>query len=122
MEISFAGKVYIKQGTIYSYSGNLILGRTSGPAPGLARDRDRDRRLILTDQERELTFTRDDGRSTSSLHLVAAEGPQPRYIRPATTPPTRVVALEGAAWRSVASKPLPLGVSPGMPVSVPRTP
>jgi uncharacterized protein (AIM24 family) len=82
-------------------------------------------RLILTDQERELTFTRvmDEPVYVEPSHLVACEEAlQPRYIRLGDdSEGLEVVALEGRGMvaLSVASKPLPLGVSPGMPVSVP---
>jgi hypothetical protein len=127
MEISFAGKVYIKQGTIYSYSGNLtfwVKDKRPGARPSLVIVTGTGR-LILTDQERELTFTRvmDEPVYVEPSHLVACEEAlQPRYIRLGDDAEgLEVVALEGRGMvaLSVASKPLPLGVSPGMPVSVP---
>jgi Tfp pilus assembly protein PilF len=127
MEISFAGKVYIKQGTIYSYSGNLtfwVKDKRPGARPSLVIVTGTGR-LILTDQERELTFTRvmDEPVYVEPSHLVACEESlQPRYIRLGDdSAGLEIVALEGRGMvaLSVASKPLPLGVSPGMPVSVP---
>src|SRR5262249_58637614 len=58
MEVDFSGKVFIKQGTIYSYSGNLTF---------LVKEKRPGRRavlviivgtgkVILTDKEREITF------------------------------------------------------------------
>jgi uncharacterized protein (AIM24 family) len=82
-------------------------------------------RLILTDQERELTFTRvaDEPVYVEPSHLVACEdGLQPRHIRLGDeSAGLEVVMLEGRGMvaLSVASKPLPLGVQPGVPVSVP---
>src|SRR5262245_2226708 len=58
MEIDFSGKVFIKQGSIYSYGGNLTFWvkerRPGGHAPlvmitGTGK-------VILTDHEREITF------------------------------------------------------------------
>jgi hypothetical protein len=127
MEINFSGKVYIKQGTIYSYSGNLtfwVKDKRPGARPSLVIVTGTGR-LILTDHERELTFTRvmDEPVYVDPSHLVACEEAlQPRYVRLGDEGAgIEVVALEGRGMvaLSVASKPLPLGVSPGMPVAVP---
>ena len=127
MEINFSGKVYIKQGTIYSYSGNLtfwVKDKRPGARPSLVIVTGTGR-LILTDQERELTFTRvmDEPVYVDPSHLVACEEAlQPRYVRVGDEGAgIEVVALEGRGMvaLSVASKPLPLGVSPGVPVAVP---
>jgi uncharacterized protein (AIM24 family) len=127
MQIEFSGKVYIKQGTIYSYSGNLIFGvkdRRAGARPWLVIVTGTGR-LILTDQERELTFINvmDEPVYVEPSHLVACEEAlQPRHIRLGDDAAgLEVVALEGRGMvaLSVASKPLPLAVQPGFPVSVP---
>jgi uncharacterized protein (AIM24 family) len=127
MEIEFSGKVYIKQGTIYSYSGNLtfwVKDKRPGARPSLVIVTGTGR-LILTDQDRELTFTRvaDEPVFVDPSHLVACEEAlQPRYVRLGDeSAALEVVALEGRGMvaLSVASKPLPLGVQPGVPVSVP---
>jgi len=127
MEIEFSGKVYIKQGTIYSYSGNLtfwVKDKRPGARPSLVIVTGTGR-LILTDQDRELTFTRvaDEPVFVNPSHLVACEEAlQPRYVRLGDeSAGLEVVALEGRGMvaLSVASKPLPLGVQPGVPVSVP---
>jgi len=126
MEIEFSGKVFIKQGTIYSYSGNLtfwVKDKRPGARPSLVIVTGSGR-LILTDQERELTFMQATGEPVfvEPAHLVACEeGLQPRYVRlGAEDAGLEVVALEGRGMLalSVASKPLPLSVRPGMPVSV----
>jgi uncharacterized protein (AIM24 family) len=126
MEIEFSGKVYIKQGTIYSYSGNLtfwVKDKRPGARPSLVIVTGSGR-LILTDQERELTFMQatDEPVFVEPAHLVACEeGLQPRYLRLGDEAAgLEVVALEGRGMLalSVASKPLPLSVRPGMPVSV----
>ncbi len=127
MEIEFSGKVYIKQGTIYSYSGNLtfwVKDKRPGARPSLVIVTGTGR-LILTDQERDLTFMQvaDEPVYVEPTHLLACEEAlQPRYIRLGDEAAgLEVVALEGRGMvaLSVASKPLPLSVRPGVPVSVP---
>jgi uncharacterized protein (AIM24 family)/Tfp pilus assembly protein PilF len=127
MEIAFSGKVYIKQGTIYSYSGNLafwVKEKRPGARPSLVMVTGTGR-LILTDQDRDLTFMRvaDEPVYVEPMHLLACEEAlQPRYIRLGDEAAgLEVVALEGRGMvaLSVASKPLPLTVNPGVPVSVP---
>lgn len=127
MEIEFSGKVYIKQGTIYSYSGNLtfwVKDKRPGARPSLVIVTGTGR-LILTDQERDLTFMQvaDEPVFVEPAHLLACEEAlQPRYVRlGAEKDGLEVVALEGRGMvaLSVGSKPLPLVVKPGVPVSVP---
>jgi len=127
MEIDFSGKVYIKQGTIYSYSGNLtfwVKDKRPGVRPSLVIVTGTGR-LILTDQDRDLTFMQvaDEPVYVEPSHLLACEEAlQPRYIRLGDEAAgLEVVALEGRGMvaLSVASKPLPLTVKPGVPVSVP---
>ena len=127
MEIEFSGKVYIKQGTIYSYSGNLtfwVKDKRPGARPSLVIVTGTGR-LILTDQDRDLTFMQvaDEPVYVEPAHLLACEETlQPRYIRLGDEAAgLEVVALEGRGMLalSVASKPLPLTVRPGVPVSVP---
>jgi len=127
MEVDFSGKVFIKQGTIYSYSGNLtfwVKDKRAGARPVLVIVTGTGR-LILTDQDRELTFMQvtEEPVYVEPMHLLACEeGLQPRYIRLGDDAAgLEVVALEGRGMvaLSVASKPLPLTVNPGVPVSVP---
>jgi uncharacterized protein (AIM24 family)/Tfp pilus assembly protein PilF len=127
MEIEFSGKVYIKQGTIYSYSGNLTFGvkdKRPGARPSLVIVIGAGR-LILTDQERDITFMQvaDEPVYVEPMHLLACEQAlEPRYMRLGDEAEgLEMVALEGRGMvaLSVASKPLPLTVSPGVPVSVP---
>ena len=129
MEIEFSGKVYIKQGTIYSYSGNLtfwVKDKRPGARPSLVIVTGTGR-LILTDQDRDLTFMQvaDEPVYVEPAHLLACEETlQPRYIRLGDEAAgLEVVALEGRGMLalSVASKPLPLTVTPGVPVSVPAS-
>jgi len=129
MEVDFSGKVFIKLGTIYSYSGNLtfwVKDKRAGARPALVIVTGTGR-LILTDHEREITFMQvaDEPVFVEPNHLLACEEAlQPRYVRLGDDPEgVEVVALEGRGMvaLSVASKPLPLTVSPGLPVSVPAS-
>jgi uncharacterized protein (AIM24 family) len=126
MEVDFSGKVFIKQGTIYSYSGNLtfwVKDRRPGARPALVIVTGTGR-LILTDQDRDITFMQvaDEPVFVEPTHLLACEeGLQPRHVRLGSEKDgVELVALEGRGMLalSVASKPLPLTVTPGVPVSV----
>jgi tetratricopeptide (TPR) repeat protein len=129
MEIEFSGKVFIKQGTIYSYSGNLTFwvkekragaGGTLVIVTGAGK-------LILTDKDREITLLRLDGETVhvEPSHLLACEeGLNPRYVRVGNASKgLDFLAIDGrgAAALSVASRPLPLSVSPDLPVSAPAS-
>jgi hypothetical protein len=127
MEIDFAGKVFIKQGTIYSYSGNLtfwVKERRPDGAPALVIITGTGK-VILTDKEREVTFmqVQDETVYVEPNHLLACEeGLTPRYV--SLGEPSgglEVLALEGRGMLalSVASRPLTIAVTPGLPVSVP---
>lgn len=127
MEVDFSGKVFIKQGTIYSYSGNLtfwVKDKRADHRPGLVIVTGTGR-LLLTDHEREITFMQvsDETVFVEPGHLLACEEAlQPRHVRLGEEQdPVEVIALEGRGMvaLSVASKPLPLSVRPGFPVSVP---
>ena len=127
MEVDFSGRVFIKQGTIYSYSGNLtfwVKEKRPGTRPALVIVTGKGR-LILTDKDREITFMQvaDEPVFVEPTHLLACEEAlQPRYVRlGGDEEGLDVVALEGRGMLalSVASKPLPLSVNPGVPVSVP---
>jgi hypothetical protein len=127
MEVDFSGKVFIKQGTIYSYSGNLtfwVKDKRPGARPSLVIVTGTGR-LILTDHERDITFMQvaEEPVFVDPVHLLACEeGLQPRYVRfGEEAAALEFVALEGRGMvaLSVASKPLPLTVKAGFPVSVP---
>ena len=127
MEVDFSGRVFIKLGTIYSYSGNLtfwVKEKRPGARPALVMVTGTGR-LILTDQEREITFMQvaDEPVFVEPTHLLACEeGLQPRYVRlGGEEHGLDLIALEGQGMLalSVSSKPLPLTVKPGLPVSVP---
>jgi uncharacterized protein (AIM24 family) len=129
MEVTFSGKVFIKQGTIYSYSGNLTFWvkpqREQGAAPlvivsGTGR-------LLLTDREREITVLQINGEEifVEPSHLLACqETLTPRYAvierEGAAQPRMHVLAIEGTGLiaLSVQTKPLVLTVTPGYPVNV----
>ena len=127
MEVDFSGKVFIKQGTIYSYSGNLtfwVKDRREQGQPALVIVTGTGR-LLLTDQDRDITFTQVGGEAiyVEPSHLLACEeGLQPRYVQFGDGETSfEAVMLEGSGMvaLSVATKPLPLTVRPALPVSVP---
>jgi len=129
MEIDFSGKVFIKQGTIYSYGGNLtfwVKDRRPGGQPALVIITGTGK-VILTDKDREVTFMQvhDETIFIEPGHLLACEESlTPRYIPVgAETSGLEVLALEGRGMvaLSVASKPLALPVTPDLPVSVPAS-
>jgi Flp pilus assembly protein TadD len=129
MEIDFSGKVFIKQGTIYSYSGNLtfwVKDKRPGGVPALVIITGNGR-VILTDKGREITFMQVEEETVyvEPTHLLACEETlTPRYVPIAETGPgPEMIALDGHGMvaLSVASKPLPLSVTPELPVSVPST-
>jgi hypothetical protein len=127
MEVSFSGKVFIKQGTIYSYSGNLtfwVKDKRPGGHSALVIITGTGR-VILTDKDREITFmnVQDETVHVEPEHLLACEETlTPRYepLSPARGAPEFLV-LEGRGMLalSVAGKPLAMQITPEMPVSVP---
>jgi len=127
MEVDFSGKVFIKQGSIYSYGGNLtfwVKEMRPGGHPPLVMITGAGR-VILTDREREITFmhVQDESVHVEPSHLLACEATlTPRYVSvgPAGAS-AEFLVLEGTGMLalSVASKPLALAVTPEMPVSVP---
>jgi uncharacterized protein (AIM24 family) len=127
LEIDFSGKVFIKQGTIYSYSGNLTFWvkekRPGGQATlviitGTGK-------VLLTDKDREITLMRIAGETihVEPAHLLACEeGVTPEYVRVGDKPNDLdflALAGHGMVALSVTSKPLPLSVTPDLPVSLP---
>jgi uncharacterized protein (AIM24 family) len=129
MEIDFSGKVFIKQGTIYSYGGNLtfwVKDRRPGGQPALVIITGTGK-VILTDKEREVTFMQvhDETVFIEPTHLLACEESlTPRYVPLGDSDAgLEVLALEGRGMvaLSVASKPLALSVTPDLPVSVPAS-
>ncbi len=126
VDVEVAGKVFIKQGTIYSYTGNLtfwVKEKRPGGRPALVMVTGAGR-LLLTDHDREITLMQvaDDPVFVEPNHLLACqESLQPRYesLGDAQIIETLVLEGKGIVALSVASKPLPLTVSPDQPVCVP---
>ncbi|HEY7513680.1 MAG TPA: AIM24 family protein, partial [Vicinamibacteria bacterium] len=127
MEIDFSGKVFIKQGTIYSYSGNLtfwVKEKRPGGQPALVIITGSGR-VLLTDGDREITFmqVQDETIFVAPPHLLACEETlTPRYVALGDGSSTlEFLALEGTGMvaLSVARKPIPIEVTRELPVSVP---
>jgi Flp pilus assembly protein TadD/uncharacterized protein (AIM24 family) len=127
LEVDFSGKVFIKQGTIYSYSGNLtfwVKEKRPGGQATLVIITGKGR-VILTDKEREITLMQLVGETiyVEPAHLLACEeGVTPEYVKIGDKPDDLdVIALQGRGLvaLSVVSKPLPLAVTPDLPVSLP---
>jgi uncharacterized protein (AIM24 family) len=127
MEIEFAGKVFIKQGTIYSYSGNLtfwVKDKRPGGHAALVIITGSGR-VLLTDKDREITFmqVQEETIFVEPSHLLACEETlTPRYVSLGDPPDElEFLALEGTGMvaLSVSSRPLPLTVTRDLPVSVP---
>ena len=129
MEVEFSGKVFIKQGTIYSYGGNLtfwVKDRRPGGQAALVIITGTGK-VILHDKDRQITFMRVENETlyVEPSHLLACEETlTPRYIPLGElTTGLEILALEGQGMvaLSVNSKPLPLAVTPDLPVSVPSS-
>jgi len=128
MEINLAGKVYIKQGTIYSYGGNLtfwVKERRAGGHPSVVMITGNGT-VLLTDKDREITFMHVEAGPlfVEPSHLLACEETlTPRYARMTGEQSLEFFALEGKGMvaLSVVSKPLTLDVRADLPVSVPAT-
>jgi uncharacterized protein (AIM24 family) len=127
MEVDFSGKVFIKQGTIYSYGGNLtfwVKDKRPGGQPALVIITGTGK-VILHDKDRQITFMRVENETlyVEPSHLLACEETlTPRYIPIGeVSSGLEILALEGQGMvaLSVTSKPLPLSVTPDLPVSVP---
>ncbi len=129
VDVEVSGKVFIKQGTIYSYTGNLtfwVKEKRPGGRAALVIVTGSGR-LLLTDHDREITLMQvaEEPVFVEPNHLLACqEGLQPRYesFGDAAQPvETLVLEGKGIVALSVASKPLPLTVRPGQPVCVPAS-
>ena len=83
--------------------------------------------MILTDKDREITFMQveDETVYVEPNHLLACEeGLTPHYVTVGESASgLEVIALQGRGMvaLSVASKPLTIAVTPGLPVSVPAS-
>jgi uncharacterized protein (AIM24 family) len=127
IEADFSGKLFIKQGTIYSYSGNLTfwVKEPRGEAPAPLVIVTGSGRLILTDREREVSLIEVDGARihVDPRHVLALdEGLVPRVVRVGSGDGTlEFLEIEGhgMAALSVSSRPLTLTITPDLPASVP---
>jgi len=128
MEVNFSGKVFIKQGTIYSYSGNLtfwVKPQRQESVPPLVIVSGTGK-LLLTDRQREITVLaiEEDEIYVEPSHLLACqETLTPRYgviEREGGKSAFHVLVIQGTGMiaLSVASSPLVLAVQRPYPVNV----
>ena len=128
MEVNFSGKVFIKQGTIYSYSGNLtfwVKPQREESEPPLVIVSGTGK-LLLTDRQRDISVVQiqDEEIVVEPSHLLACqETLTPRYAiieKDDGTPGLHVLMIKGtgAIALSVATSPLLLTVQKPYPVNV----
>jgi uncharacterized protein (AIM24 family) len=125
MEIAFSGKVFVRQGTIYSYSGNLtfwVKEKRPAATPSLVIVSGSGK-LLLSDREREINISAVDGTlCVQPAALVACEDSvTPRYIRLGdgdAGPEFLTLEGRGLVALSVATRPLTLAITPDQPVAV----
>ncbi len=125
LEANFSGKLFAKQGTIYSYGGNLtfwVKEKRPGGKTALVIITGTGQ-VILTDRERQISFLKVAAEPVyvEPSHLLACEdGLDPRYV-PTGVPGLDFLQVEGNGTLalSLASKPLSLSVTPTCPLSLP---
>jgi len=128
MEVNFSGKVFIKQGTIYSYSGNLtfwVKPQRDESVPALVIVSGTGK-LLLTDRQRDISVMQieDEEIFVEPSHLLACQDTlTPRYAvieKDDGTPGLHVLMIKGAGVLalSVATSPLLLTVQKPYPVNV----
>jgi uncharacterized protein (AIM24 family) len=128
MEVNFSGKVFIKQGTIYSYSGNLtfwVKPQRQETVPPLVIVSGTGK-LLLTDRERDITVLQieDEEIFIEPSHLLACqETLTPRYgviEKEGGKSTFHVLVIQGTGMLalSVATNPLVLSVQKQYPVNV----
>ncbi|TDI46940.1 MAG: tetratricopeptide repeat protein [Acidobacteria bacterium] len=130
MEVNFSGKVFIKQGTIYSYSGNLtfwVKPQREETAPALVIVSGTGK-LLLTDRQRDITVLQIDDEEifVEPSHLLACEEtltPQYAVIEKTDDDPSggmHVLMIKGTGLiaLSVATSPLIMTVQEDYPVNV----
>lgn len=129
MEVNFSGKVFIKQGTIYSYSGNLtfwVKPQREETVPPLVIVSGTGK-LLLTDRQRDITVMQIDNEEifVEPSHLLACqESLTPRYAviekEGAGQPGLHVLSIEGTGMLalSVTTSPLLITVQEQFPVNV----
>jgi uncharacterized protein (AIM24 family) len=126
LEASFSGKLYVKQGTLYSYSGNLtfwVKDKRPGAAPALVIVTGTGK-VLLTDKEREIDLVTLESEpiTVDPGHLLACEEsvtPRPERVGEGDDAPEFLV-LEGrgTAAVSVGQRSIALAITRDMPVSV----
>ncbi|MGH9333932.1 MAG: AIM24 family protein, partial [Vicinamibacteria bacterium] len=128
MEVNFSGKVFIKQGTIYTYSGNLtfwVKPQRQESVPPLVIVSGTGK-LLLTDRHREITVLQIDQDEifVEPSHLLACqETLTPRYAvieKDGGKNAFHVLVIQGTGMLalSVATSPLVLSVQNAYPVNV----
>ena len=130
MEVNFSGKVFIKQGTIYSYSGNLtfwVKPRREESAPALVIVSGTGK-LLLTDRQRDITVLQIDEEEifVEPSHLLACEEtlmPHHAVIEktdgdPAGGMHVLMIKGTGVVALSLATSPLVMTVQKDYPVNV----
>lgn len=128
MEVNFSGKVFIKQGTIYSYSGNLtfwVKPQREESVPPLVIVSGTGK-LLLTDRQRDISVMQieDEEIYVEPEHLLACqETLTPRYAvieKDDGSPGLHVLMIKGTGVLalSVATSPLLLTVQKAYPVNV----
>jgi hypothetical protein len=128
MEVNFSGKVFIKQGTIYSYSGNLtfwVKPQRKEIAPPLVIVSGTGK-LLLTDRERDITVLQIEEEEifVEPSHLLACqETLTPRYAvieRDGGRSAFHVLMIQGTGMLalSVATNPLVLSVQKQYPINI----
>ena len=130
MEVNFFGKVFIKQGTIYSYSGNLTFwvkprGEETAPALVIVSGTGK---LLLTDRQRDITVLQIDDEEifVEPSHLLACEEsltPHYAVIEKTDSEPSSglhvlMIKDTGIIALSVATSPLVITVQENYPVNV----
>lgn len=128
LEVGFSGKAFVKQGTVYSYTGNLtfwVKDKRPGGRPALVIVSGKGR-VVLTDRERDVTLltVADEPVYVEPDHVLACEESlTPRYVKIDETSEEALEFLtfegRGTLALCVARRPLTMGVTPEMPVSVP---
>jgi uncharacterized protein (AIM24 family) len=129
MEVNFSGKVFIKQGTIYSYSGNLtfwVKPQKQEGAPPLVIVSGTGK-LLLTDRQRDITVLQIEEEEifVEPSHLLACQDTlTPRYAvierEGGGKQSFHVLMIRGTGMLalSVATNPLVLSVQREYPVNV----
>ncbi len=126
LEVSFTGKLFFKQGTLYSYSGNLtfwVKEKRPGGTPALVIVTGAGRVLLL-EKDRQISFLHvgDQPVFVEPAHLLACEDTlTPRYEPFGAAQAAEFLVLEGRGMAAVSlsGRPIHLSVTPQYPVSLP---